>query len=90
MQETTSAPLMQVFPFPSSFPYVDLEMFRTPFERFQFSSLAAGFRMFEGKVLEVGAHQTGQGRVAFDGDLADLLHQFLVDGESDVHKHINT
>ena len=79
---------MQVFPFPSTLSHVELELLKAPFERFQFSSLAAGFRMFEGKFLEVGAHQTSQGSVALNRNLADFLNQFLVNGKCNVHKPI--
>src|SRR5271167_4304929 len=79
---------MQVFPFPSTLSQVELELLKTAFERFELSALAAGFRMFRGEFLQVGAHQAGERRIALDGDLADLLHQFLVDGEGNVHKPI--
>ena len=79
---------MQVFPFPSALSHIELELFKAPFESFQFSSLAPGFRMFEGKLLEVGAHQTGQGSVALNGNLADFLNQVPVNGKRNVHKPI--
>jgi len=44
--------------------------------------------MFGGEFLKVGAHQASERRVAFDGNFADFFHQFLVKGESDVHKPI--
>ena len=44
--------------------------------------------MFGGEFLKVGAHQASERRVAFDRNFADFFHQFLVNGESDVHKPI--
>ena len=44
--------------------------------------------MFGGELLKVGAHQASERRIAFDGDLADLFHQFLVNGKCDIHRPI--
>jgi len=79
---------MQILTFPSALSDADLELLKTSFEGFQFPAFAAGFGMLNGEVLQVGANQSCEGGITFDGDLAGFLDQVLIDGKGYIHEPI--
>ena len=79
---------MQILTFPSALSNADLELLKTSFEGFQFPAFAAGFGMLDGEVLQVGANQSCEGGITFDGDLAGFLDQVLIDGKGYIHEPI--
>jgi hypothetical protein len=79
---------MEIFAFPGSLPDSNLDLFEAALQGFPFTALSSHRRFLTGDLVQVFSNEARQSSVTVHGYLADTLHQFIGQGECDIHEPI--